>query len=158
LDVVARIWGTSGKHLGSTWGASGRHGKHLGSIWETSGTPRSPGASEALELSGSHLGQLGAEESSGRNFDVVASIWEASGRHLGNIWEGKHMGSIQASGIWEASGKHLWTSEIWEASGKHLGSIWEASGRHLESIWGASGEHLGLQEAMELQEIPNQKK
>ena len=78
--------------------------KHLEAIWES---------------------LIEAEEPSGGTLDVVGGIsgafgiWEASGRHLGNIREasGRHLGSI-----WVASG-HL-------GSGKHLGGIWEASGKH----------------------------
>ena len=64
------------------------------------------------------MGELEAEETSGRNLDVVGGILEASGRHLGNIWQasGKHLG-----GIWEASGRHL---GLQEAMG--LQETWEA--------------------------------
>jgi hypothetical protein len=70
---------------------------------------------------------------------------EASGRHLGGIWEEslKHLG-----GIFETSGMHM--GGIWEASGRHLGGIWETSGRHLRSS-------QGLQEARRLQVAGMQK-
>ena len=73
------------------------------------------------------MGELGADEPSGVNLDVVGGISGAFG-----ILEAseKHLGSIKVRGNREASGRHL--TSIWVASGhlgsgKHLGGIWEAS-------------------------------
>ena len=73
-------------------------------------------------LSSNYLGELKAEQSSGKILDVVGDIWE----HLGS--------SCDASGwnLWEASVGGIWGG-IWEASGRHL-----EAGRHL-----GSGKHLG---------------
>ena len=98
------IWKASEKHLGSIW-------RHLGCIWRH------------LEASGSIWKHL---EASGGIWDIwrhLGSHLEASGciwRHLeasGGIW--RH---LEASGsILEASGKHL--GDIWEASREHPGGI-----------------------------------
>ena len=48
-----------------------------------------------------HVGELEAEETSGRNLDVVGDMWEASGKHLRGIWES--LGLQEAMGLQEAA-------------------------------------------------------
>ena len=83
----------------------------------------------------------------------LASIWEASGKHLGSIRvaSGKHLEDIWEASRHLGSGKHLVGISGHLGSGRHLrgisghlgSGIWEASGRHLGSIREASGKHLG---------------
>ena len=93
-----------------------------------------------MEASGRHLGRI-----------WEGGIWKASGRHLEEYWSRNHRKGIigEESFIEETSGKHLGSpgmhlGSIW----RHLGDIWEgfgreASGRHLGDIWEAFGKHLG---------------
>ena len=97
-----------------------------------------------MEASGRHLGRI-----------WEGGIWKASGRHLEEYWSRNHRKGVigEESFIEETSGKHLgsiWRhlGDIWkgfgrEPSGRHLGDIWGTFGGHLGSIWEASGRHLG---------------
>ena len=53
------------------------------------------------------MGAPEADETSGRNLDVVGGIWAASGKHPGSIWEasGRHPSQIRGElGLQEAMG------------------------------------------------------
>ena len=87
---------------------------------------------ESLERNGKEI----KEEESWERIHGIGIIEEKSWER--NQWERNHGGGIMG-GIWEASGRHLGgifeaSGSIWEASGRHLGPRGSMRGKCAKSI------------------------